>query len=245
MSAKRYSLFCPLAMACEILEPRWTVLILVEMWCGATRFNEIKRGVPGISPTLLSKRLKEMESNGLIERIEDIAKGTVDYVRTPLAIELEPALDLLGEWAYRNIESEVALQDLNVDYLMWNVRQHVEVSELPERRVVVRFHFTDLPDDRGTYWLHMRPGFPVDLCMADPGFEVDLYIEVESKALASVWMGYSSTQSELSHDRIRLVGDSVIARTIDKWLVKISYAELNSSPKERAIPAQHALTHHS
>ena len=92
MTAKSYNLFCPLAMACEIVEPRWTLLILAEMASGSTRFNEIRRGVPGISPTLLSKRLKEMEAQGLVERLEDPARGTIDYVRTPLAVELEPAI---------------------------------------------------------------------------------------------------------------------------------------------------------
>ena len=92
MTAKSYNLFCPLAMACEIVEPRWTLLILAEMASGSTRFNEIRRGVPGISPTLLSKRLKEMEAQGLVERLEDHARGTVDYLRTPLAVELEPAI---------------------------------------------------------------------------------------------------------------------------------------------------------
>ena len=96
MSKKSYGLFCPLAMACEVIEPRWTLLILLEMNSGATRFNEVRRCVPGISPTLLSKRLKDMERQGLIERIEDTAKGTVDYVRTTKARELQPALRLLG-----------------------------------------------------------------------------------------------------------------------------------------------------
>ena len=185
-----------------------------------------------------------MEANGLVERIEDTAKGTVDYIRTPLAVELEPVLDLLGEWAYRNIESEVALQDVNPDYLMWNLRQHIQVSALPERRVVIRFHFTDLAKDRSTYWLHTRPGMPVDLCMADPGFDVDLYIEAESKALASVWMGYSSMRSELAHDRIRLIGDSLLTRTIDKWLIKICFAEMIPDSEDRTFPIQPAMAQH-
>jgi len=241
MATKKYALFCPIAMACEVLEPRWTILILVEMWCGATRFNDIKRGVPGISPTLLSKRLKEMEANGLIERIENTAKGTVDYIRTPLAEELEETLELLGDWAYRNIESEVALQNLNVDYLMWNLRQHIQVAALPERRVVIRFHFTDLAEDKATYWLNTRPGFPVDLCMSDPGFEVDLYIETKSEALAKVWMGYSSMRSEVAKDHIRLIGDSLLLRTIEKWFMKISFAESNSMLEDEVIPNRAAM----
>jgi DNA-binding HxlR family transcriptional regulator len=218
-------MFCPIAMACEVVEPRWTMLILSEMWCGATRFNEIRRGVPGISPTLLSKRLKAMETQGLIERLEDPAKGTVDYIRTPRAIELDPVLELLGDWAYRNIEPEVALNNLKPDYLMWNLRRQVDPSVLPERRVVVRFHFPDCKKNEATYWLVARPGMAVDLCLIDPCFDVDLFIEAELKALGSAWMGYSSLQTEISGDRIFLSGDPLLTKTIDRWLVKCDSAE--------------------
>ena len=224
MTSKSYGLFCPLAMACEVLEPRWTLLILEEMWCGSTRFNEIRRGVPGISPTLLSKRLKEMEERGLIERLEDRAKGTVDYIRTPLAIELEPALLALGDWAYNNIKAEIALDDVNPDYLMWNLRRAINQSKLPERRLVVRFHFTDLKQGQASYWLITKPGMPVDLCMTDPGFDVDLFVETASKTMASVWMGYTSLSGAISSDRILLIGDAQLTRTIGRWLVKPNVA---------------------
>jgi len=220
LSTMRYGLFCPLSMACDILGPRWTLLILSEIWGGATRFNEIKRGVPGMSPTLLSKRLKEMEANGLIERLEDPAKGTVDYIRTPRAIELEPALDLLAAWAIRHVEPSVALDDLNLDYLMWSIRGKVDTSVLPRRRTVIRFHFTDVAGKAATNWLIARPGVDVELCMADPRFDVDLYVEATSTALASVWMGYTSLQTEMSRDAIFLSGDPRLIRTFDDWFVK-------------------------
>ena len=124
MANAPYGLFCPLAMAAEVLEKRWTILILGEMWCGASRFNDLRRSVPGISPTLLTKRLRELEENGLVERVEDPSKGTIDYIRTPKAIELEPALQMLSDWAYRHVEKEVALKDLNADYLLWNIYQY-------------------------------------------------------------------------------------------------------------------------
>ena len=220
MPSKSYGMFCPVAMACEVVEPRWTLLILTEMWCGATRFNEIRRGVPGISPTLLSRRLKEMEKQGLVERLEDPAKGTVDYVRTPKAIELEPVLELLGDWAYRHVEPDVALNNLKPDYLMWNLRRQIDPSQLPDRRVVVRFHFPDCKQEEATYWLIVRPGMPADLCLIDPSFDVDLFVEAELRALGSVWMGYSSLQTEISNDRVFLTGDPLLTRTIDRWLVK-------------------------
>ncbi len=220
MPSKSYGMFCPVAMACEVVEPRWTLLILTELCLGATRFNEIRRGVPGISPALLSKRLKELEKQGLVERLEDPAKGTVDYIRTPKAIELEPVVELLGDWAYRHVEPEIALNNLQPDYLMWNLRRQLDLDELPDRRVVVRFHFPDCKEEEATFWLIVRPGVPADLCLIDPSFDVDLYVEADLRALGSAWMGYSSLQTEISNDRILLIGDELLKRTIDRWLVK-------------------------
>lgn len=131
---------------------------------------------------------------------------------------------MLGEWAYRNMEAEVALNDVNPDYLMWNIRGKVDTGALPQRRIVVRFHFADLKQGKDTYWLIARPGVAVDLCMSDPGFDVDLFVEAESDAMASFWMGYTSLQSEMACNRIRLLGDSRLAKTVDNWLVRSSYA---------------------
>lgn len=225
MTTGSYNLFCPLAMACDLIEPRWTLLILLEMWNGSTRFNELRRGVPGISPSLLSKRLKEMEMQGLVERIEDPAKGTVDYIRTPVAIELEPVLDLLGSWAYRNMKPEVTLKNLNADYLMWTLRRKVNLSAFPQRRVVVRFHLTDLPKDSGCYWLIVRPGAMADLCKTDPKFDVDLYVDAESRALASIWLGYSTWPAEIAADRVFLGGEVLLARRIEQWFVTCGFAD--------------------
>lgn len=228
MTGKTYNLFCPLAMACEIVEPRWTLLILAEMWDGSTRFNEIRRGVPGISPTLLSRRLKEMEAHGLIERIENRAKGTVDYVRTRLAIELEEAMTRLGDWAYRNVQAAVALGEPNPDYLMWQMRRTIDQEFLPRRRIVIRFHFTDLKEETASYWMVAKPGTDIDLCMTDPGFDVDVFVETKVKALTSAWMGYSSLQREIDADRIFLSGDPLLTREIGQWLGSCPYAGIAS-----------------
>lgn len=225
MPSNSYNLFCPLAMACEIVEPRWTLLILLEMWNGSTRFNELRRGVPGISPTLLSKRLKDMEAQGLVERIEDRSRGTVDYLRTPMAIQLEPVLDQLGAWAYRNMKPAVTLRHCDPDYLMWTLRRKVDTSLFPQRRVVIRFRLTDAPADGGRYWLIARPGCKVDLCKTDPRFDVDLFVEGESRALAAIWLGYSSWQAEIAQDRIFVSGETALVHGIDRWLVTCGFAD--------------------
>ena len=97
MTKDCYITFCPIAKACEILEPRWTLLILCEMYAGSTHFNDIRRGVPAISPTLLSKRLKELERHGLLSRVTEVHSGGFTYHLTQIAKQLEPIIDQLGD----------------------------------------------------------------------------------------------------------------------------------------------------
>lgn len=220
-----YGQFCPVAKACEILEPRWTVLILIVILGGATRFNEIRRGVPGTSPSLLAKRLRDLEAQNLLERVADRSSGAIDYLPTKSALELEPIIDALGKWAHRNIDGDVTLQHLDARLLMWNIRRKLNAAALPPRRNVIRFDYSDIETGEQTFWLIATPQTPVELCFTDPRFDVDLYVEASLRAMTSYWIGYSSLISEMSKDRIRLVGDRLLIRTIDKWLVRSSFAE--------------------
>jgi len=225
MTIQPYGQYCPVAKACEILEPRWTLLILQELSCGATRFNEIRRGIPGISPTLLARRLRELEGHGLLTRVEDRAAGTVDYLRTPRAAALDPVIHAMGAWAHTNLETEVTLGTLNARALMWNLRRSIDASVLPRRRTVIRLHFIDAPakGDR-MCWLIVRPGEPVDLCLNDPGFEVDLFIEAELRAFTSYWLGHTGLDHERDADRIRFTGSPALERSFGRWLRRGPYA---------------------
>lgn len=225
MSNDGYSLFCPIAKACELLAPRWTMLLLCELWSGSTRFNEIRRGLPGMSPTLLSKRLREMEERGLVARCRDEVVGEVHYRPTAMANELEPILFALGKWAHRNVDADVTLEHLDARVLMWNLRRKVDSVALPHgRRSVVQFTFPELPRDEQSYWLLARPGAPVDLCLVDPGHDVDLFITADLKALTAAWLGLSSLDLEIARGRIELIGDRHIASSIGNWMVRSSYA---------------------
>ncbi|HPE32936.1 MAG TPA: helix-turn-helix domain-containing protein, partial [Parvularculaceae bacterium] len=123
MTESGYGQFCPVAMAAEVLCTRWTLVMLSEMLSGSTRFNEIRRGVPRMSPALLSKRLKELEEWGLIERTEKKDAEGGEYLLTPAALELEPIITALGNWSQRWVDSELTLQNLDAQLLMWNVRR--------------------------------------------------------------------------------------------------------------------------
>lgn len=226
MSDSNYPRFCPVAMAASLLEPRWTMLLLCEMWSGSTRFNQIQRGVPGMSPGLLSKRLKEMEANGLVRKKTDGARGQTEYLTTALADEAEPLIRGLGEWAHRNIDSEVSLRDLDARLLMWNIRRKVDKLELPRRKCVIQFMLEDPPNEQANYWLLSKPGEETDLCFTDPKHEVDLFVVCDLRALTAAWMGHSTFEAEIAAGRICLTGDDLMARTLTTWLVRSSYAEI-------------------
>jgi DNA-binding HxlR family transcriptional regulator len=230
-----YPLFCPIAMAAELIEPRWTLLILSEMWAGSTRFSEIHRGVPGMSPTLLSKRLKEMQANGLVRREPSASGAHTEYLTTEIADRLEPIVELLGHWAHQNIDSAVSLSQLDPQMLMWNIRRKINQLELPLRKCIVQFTLKDDPKPDAHYWLLIRPGQVPDLCRTNPGFNVDLFVVSELRALTSAWMGHTSFASEIEKGGIALIGHSGMARTMTKWLVRSCYA---SMPEEGI--AQHA-----
>lgn len=225
MTVRGYSHFCPVAKACEVLEPRWTLLVLCELWAGSRRFNEIHRGVPGMSPTLLSKRLKELERRGLVTRTANRATGEIAYETTPLADELEPIVHALGRWAHRNIDAEVTLEHLDARLLMWNMRRKIDASTLPQgRRVVIQFTYPELAEDERSYWLLARPGRPVDLCLSDPGHDVDLYVTADLRAMTSAWMGLSDLRAEIARERVSLIGDRALAATISRWMTRSAFA---------------------
>ncbi len=228
MTRRPYGLICPIACACEILEPRWTIQILTELWNGSTRFNDIRKGLGTISSALLSRRLKEMEALGLVERVEDKVAGTIDYFRTEKSIKLEPAMNALAEWAQRNIEAEIALSGADVSTIMWVVRRKIDLTELPRRRAVIRFHFRDNPPPKYPhYWFVVEPGADLpELCSLDPGRDVDLYIETSVVSLGAIIEGRSSIDREKERGGLFLSGDPGLARSMDRWLRISSFAAL-------------------
>lgn len=213
-----YGLICPISHACEVLEPRWTIPILTEMWGGATRFNDIRRGVGNISTALLSRRLKELVEKGLAERIEDPATGQVDYIRTQRAIDLEPVMDAMARWAQCNIEADLALENLTVKNLMWQMRHYIDPDQLPNRQLVFQFHFTDTDLEYSKYWALIKPGFPVEICsVTSPSTEIDLFIETSCLSLSSIVISRTTIAREQEEGRLFLSGDAILTRTMDRW----------------------------
>jgi DNA-binding HxlR family transcriptional regulator len=212
-----YGQFCPVAMAAEIVCTRWTALLLREFMAGSTRFNELRRGVPRMSPALLSKRLKELEQAGIIERRRGTKSEDADYHLTPAGRDLRDVVWSLGMWGQRWIEAQVSLKNLDPSLLMWDMRRNLDPTPLPPRRSTVHVQYPELPAPRRNWWLIIDNG-QVDLCSVDPGYNVDLYAVTDLRTMTAIWMGITSVQGEIDAGRLLLTGDVGLQRSMQRWL---------------------------
>jgi len=204
-------------MAAEILCTRWTMVLLREFVAGSTRFNDLRRGVPKMSPTLLSKRLKELEEAGIVERRPvPSERGLQEYHLTEAGSDLKEVIMTMGMWGQKWVESSLSLKNLDPSLLMWDMRRNLNPRPLPTRRTVVQFMFPELPSTKRDWWLVIEASGEVDLCWADPGFDVDLYLSTELRTMTAIWMGVTDVNAERS--KIELTGSREIASTIQTWL---------------------------
>jgi DNA-binding HxlR family transcriptional regulator len=225
---KGYGQFCPIAVACETFAERWTALILRELLAGSRRFNEIREGLPMISRTLLAQRLSELEDTGIIES-QPLARGRGrEYRPTRAAQEFRAVLDGLGEWGQRWGTTQFDPGNLDLKLLMWNVRRRIDFERLPERRVVVRFDFRAFPARcRGfrTCWLLLeRQGS--DVCLKDPGYDVDLVVTADAGTMARVWTGAMTFAQALQSGGLRLEGPRDLVRAFPTWLLLSHFAHV-------------------
>lgn len=222
-----YGQFCPVAMAAEIFCSRWTPLILRELVAGTRRFNDLRRGVPRMSPSLLSKRLVEMREAGIIEEVPT-KQGGKEYQLTAAGEDLKPIVMALGIWGQRWVESKLSLKNLDPSLLMWDMRRWLDPNPLPKRRCNIQFHFSEADRTRQNWWLVIEPEGKVDLCLSDPGFEVDLFVTGSLRAMTAVWMGITTVQKEVEARELDLQGDTAIASAMQEWLGLSPFAKEKS-----------------
>jgi DNA-binding HxlR family transcriptional regulator len=229
--------FCPVAVACEVFAQRWTPIILRELFAGSQHFNEIHRGAPLISRALLVKRLRSLEANGVVAR-EALPRGRGHRYRlTEAGREFHSVIEGLGTWGQR-WTVRIERDNLDPGFLMWNVRRRIALERLPPRRVVVRFKYSGVPVRcRGPrlFWLVLERT-QADLCIKDPGFEVDLYLEADLAAMAKVWLGDVTFEQTLRSGEVRLSGSRELARAFPAWLMLSHFAAV-PRPERQAVPA--------
>lgn len=210
-----YGQFCTVARGAEVLCSRWTPLVVRELLCGSRRFNDLHRGVPRMSTSLLAERLRQLESLGIVRRH---AAGKVwEYSLTEAGEELRPIIIALGHWGARWVGSDLRDHELDVTLLMWDVRRSVRLAEFPPHPVVVNFHFYDARAGETLWWLVVEHG-RADLCRDDPGREVTLLVHSTVRALTEVWRGDQTPQEAIRSRRLWIEGCAHDAERFWHWL---------------------------
>ncbi len=231
---QRYGQFCPVAKAAEVFAERWTPLILRELLHGSSRFSDLQRGVPLMSRTLLAQRLKELDRAGVLERRRKARGRGFEYRLTPAGEEFRPIVERLGmwgqRWARRQLESD---GDYDTGLLMWAIRRGIHVDRLPRRRLVVFFEFRGVPRSarRGhrSWWLVLSKP-EVDICLKDPGGEVDLKVKADLRTLTRAWLGDLPLEAALQSGQVRLEGPRELVRAFPAWLALSPLASVPRLP---------------
>jgi DNA-binding HxlR family transcriptional regulator len=227
MSDTSYNQFCPVSMAAEVICSRWTLLVVRELVLGSRRFNELRRGLPSMSPALLSKRLKDLEAAGIVRHVAaERESGALEYRLTEAGNELRPIIEAIGVWGHRWVTTEATLQNLDANLLMWDIRRTINPNPMPPRRNTVQFIFNDRPPSERNFWLIVEPATEVDLCLVDPGFDVDLYVSTDLRTMTEVWLGYMAIGAAAENGRLVLTGDSKLAGDLRSWLKLSVFAKL-------------------
>ncbi len=211
---RRYGQFCPVAKAAEVFCPRWNALILRNISWGAHRFSEIRRGVPLMSPTLLSQRLRELEREGIVERRGE--RGARGYHLTAAGAEFTPLIEAMGVWGQRWARRELAEGEADMDLLLWGIERGARPAAFG-RRAVVRVEFTDRPPHRSLWWYLNEDG-RCQLCLADPGGETDLFLSSSVADLVRVYRGDMPLARALEDGRLEVIGSRTARAALAAWL---------------------------
>jgi len=217
-----YGQFCPIAKATEILGDKWTLLIVRELLMGATRFSELQRGLAQISPTMLTKRLNSLCDSGVIVRRKIPNQRGYEYFLTEAGRELMPVVRNVGEWGMRWARGTMADTELDVQLLMLYLQRSIIPEKLVGRETVLRFKFTDI-NELSDWWIVVK-GEQVEICVQDPGKDVDVFFTTDLRTMIGVWMGDMTYRSVMGDGRLKLVGPRDLTRNVSSWMANSIFA---------------------
>jgi DNA-binding HxlR family transcriptional regulator len=226
-----YGRFCPVSIASEIVADRWTPLILRELVLGNTRFNDIARGLPGISRSLLVQRLRHLERRGILDTWPAPTGRGSEYHLTPAGRDLEPVLELLGTWAVEWYFDEFRPEEVDPVTLTWWMHRRLDTATLPPTRVVIRFHYT-APEEQ-SIWMVLDRGEP-SVCLSPPGFDDDVVVVTTTPTLSEVFNGKRSWSRAVAEQEIELQGPPRLVDALPRWFLWSPFAEATRARVRRA-----------
>ena len=218
-----YNQFCPIAKAAEILGERWTILILREILMGGRRFSTLQRGLGDISPALLTKRMKQLEEQHMVIRRRIPGQKGYEYFPTDACESLLPVLFALGEWGIVWAKNTILDQDFDVEYLMLNLERSIDHEKIKGIETIIKFRFSDLEEQRD-WWLVISPE-KSEVCIKDPGKDIDVYFNCAVQTLTDIWMGDRTYRDALKTGDLRMDGDPSLTRNVTAWLKPALFAK--------------------
>jgi DNA-binding HxlR family transcriptional regulator len=226
----KYHQYCPVARACEILADRWTPLIVRELLFGSRHFNELRRGLPAISRSLLVARLRHLEDNGVIERRTGARPNVTEYNLTEAGSDLADVIKHLGTWAIKWVFVDPNREELDPALFLWKMHQRVDHRELPRERTVVQFDLTGRKGRR--VWLVLVP-HDVSSTLKPPGLRSDLIVRADVSVLYRVWAGFLDYDAAVRSGEIVLEGPSTLVRAFPRWFMWSPLADVARAYRER------------
>jgi DNA-binding HxlR family transcriptional regulator len=220
--------FCPIAKAAEIICERWTLLVVRELLLGSRHFNDFRRGLPMLSPALLTKRLRALEEAGVLRRVQG-GRGP-EYLPTLAGEELRPLVQLAGHWGARWVRSQLSREELDAGSLMWFVHRHFALERLPAREVLIHLRFTG--ERRLAHWWIVLTPQGGELCMDDPGGEPDIELCTDVRTLTAVYLGDCGFQDAVATGRLRVHGPRELTREMHRWFARSRFADTPAATDE-------------
>ena len=215
-----YRQFCPVAKAMELLDERWTLLIIRELIGGGQGFNDLRRGVPRMSPTLLSRRLHRLTMAGIVYRPDEGADAR--YALTPAGRELRPIVESIGAWGIRWV-GELGDEDLDPKLLLWDMHRSIDRTKIPVGRSVVAFTFSDVAPSIRDWWLVITAE-SADVCDVDPGFPISATVTRSLRCTTEIWRGDITWADGLRSGTLRVEGAQAVRRALPRWFTLSSFA---------------------
>lgn len=209
-----YGQFCPVAKAMEILDGRWTMLVVRELLLGSRHFNELRRGLPRMSPALLSKRLHSLERFGIVRQVPEGRRSA--YELTASGLDLVEVVNGLGRWGLTWITT-LGDEDLDPHLLMWDMRRTIDGAAWPAGRTTVAVEFRDLAA-QGRWWWLVVVDHTVDVCDVDPGHPVDLTVTTTLRDLTRIWRGEVGWDHARRTGAVELEGSTLARRSVAAWI---------------------------
>jgi DNA-binding HxlR family transcriptional regulator len=217
-----YGRFCPVALGSEVLADRWTPLIVRELVLGNTRFNDIARGLPGISRSLLVQRLRHLERMGVLDLWPSPTGRGNEYHLTAAGKDLGNVVVELGRWAVHWLFDDLRPEDVDAVNLLWWMHRRIDEANLPDSRVVIEFVHT--APTRTVIWMVLDRG-EASVCLQHPGFDPDLVVTTTTRALAEVFSGFTTWADAVSSEEITVAGPPVLTRRFARWFLWSPFAD--------------------